>query len=118
MMSQGTEKTFSVEIVDLKSINTFVNLLRAKTSRGISHHYSNVRELRILVFSDSPCAKNADSSAQLGYIILLSDDTDRSNILHYCSYKDKLIVRSVFGGETYAFADAFDAGFMLLHDLQ
>lgn len=38
--------------------------------------------------------------------------------MHYCSYKSKRIFRSVLGGEKYAFADGFDAKFMLRHDLQ
>lgn len=49
---------------------------------------------------------------------MITDHTKRANILHFASYKSKLIVRSVFGGETYAFADGFDSAFMLQYDIE
>ena len=53
-----------------------------------------------------------------GYIILLTDTSGRANILHFSSYKSMRIVRSILGGEVYAFADGFDFAFLLRHDLQ
>lgn len=37
--------------------------------------------------------------------------------LSLSSYKCRRIVRSVFGGGTYAFADGFDVSFSLKHDI-
>ena len=61
---------------------------------------------------------NLDLSSQLGIMIVLADKNGKANIMHYNSYKSKRVVRSVLGGDTYAFADAFDIAFHLRHDLK
>lgn len=71
-----------------------------------------------MLFADSSFANNVDSSAQLGFIIMLTYHTDRTNCLYLAIYKSKIIVRSVLDGETYAFADEFDSSIMLRHDLE
>lgn len=59
-----------------------------------------------------------DLSTLFRYIILLCDDSEKANVLHYSSYKSKRIVRSVLGGEVHAFADAYDATFTIRNDLK
>ena len=72
----------------------------------------------MVAFADSSFAKKLDLSSQLGVMIVLSDSSGRANLMHYNSYKSKRVVRSVRGGEMYAFDDAFDAAFSIRHDLQ
>lgn len=49
--------------------------------------------------------------------MLLADETHRVNWISYGSYKCRIVVRSVFDRETYAFADFFDVEFPLRHDI-
>lgn len=72
----------------------------------------------MVVFTNSSVANNIDSTTQLVFIRLLTDETDRANLQHYCSFKSKLIDRSVIGCETYPFSDVFDASYMILYGLQ
>lgn len=65
-----------------------------------------------------PFATNDDLSSQLGFVVLLCDASDRCHILDFSSRKSKRVVRSILGGEVYAFSDGFDGAFMLRHDLQ
>ena len=53
----------------------------------------------------------------LEFIILLCDASNRAHILDYSRRNSESVVRSILGGEIYAFADAFDRSFMLRHDL-
>lgn len=77
-----------------------------------------INSLHLKVFSDSSFANNLDLSSQLGYIVLICDKHDRCNIIHYSSHKSRRIVRSVLGGEIYAFADALDFAYTTKHDLE
>jgi len=65
--------------------------------------------LHLREYSDGSSANNADSSSQLGLIILLCGGQDRYCILQYKSFKSKRVVRSVLGAELYLFADALTA---------
>lgn len=53
----------------------------------------------------------------LGYIVSLTDKTNRANVLSQSSYKSKRIVRSVLGAETYSFPNYFDAASTLRNKL-
>lgn len=55
-----------------------------------------------------------DFSTQLGYIVLISDESGKANVLHYTS---KRVVLSVLGGKTLAFSNSFDAAFSSRIDL-
>lgn len=72
----------------------------------------------MIIFVDSSFANDNEDSTKLGYSILLIDGSGRANRLNFASYKCKRIVRSVLGGETYAFADGFDYAYMQRHDLE
>ncbi len=51
------------------------------------------------VYSDASFASNDDSSSQLGYIILLCDESNHCQILNYSSKKSKRVVRSIMAVE-------------------
>lgn len=116
ILSQTTAKTFEAKHINLA--NGVVRRVKENVQRGIMHHQLDLERLRMVVFTDSSFANNRDSTTQLGFMILLTDGTGRANLLHFSSYKSKRIVRSVLGGETYAFADGFDAAYMLRYDLE
>lgn len=115
ILSQVTMASYNA--THTKIINSAVRKART-VKMGLFQHSLDLETTRMVVFCDSSFANNADSSTQLGYVILLTDRTKRANWLHYASYKSKRIVRSVLGGETYAFADGFDFAFTLRHDIE
>ena len=53
----------------------------------------------------------------MGVMILLSESTRKTNIMHYNRNNFKRIVRTVLGGETYAFTDALDVVINIRYDL-
>jgi hypothetical protein len=66
--------------------------------------------LKLVVFTDSSFANNADYSSQIGYIIALADNEDNANILHCSSTKCKRITRSTLASELYGMVNRFDIG--------
>lgn len=68
--------------------------------------------LNMIVFTYSTFANNKYISTQLGYIILLADNTARANVLHCSIFQSERVVRLDLRGETYAFLDGFDASHM------
>lgn len=69
--------------------------------------------VRIMCYSDISSANNADSSTQLGYCIFLVDHMGKSTWIHFISYKSKRVLRSILGGQTYVFVDAFDVAYKI-----
>lgn len=63
-------------------------------------------------------ATNGDFTSQLGFLVLLSNKFNKSQILDYSSCKSKRVVHSIMGGYIYAFADGFDRAFIIRHDLK
>lgn len=70
------------------------------------------------VYSDPSFAKNDDFSSQLDFIIISFDASNRAYILDYSSRDSRRVVRSISGGEIYAFPDAFGQVFVLRTDLE
>ena len=66
--------------------------------------------LKLVVFTDSSFANNADYSSQIGYVIALADDEDNTNILHWSSTKCKRVTRSTLASELYGMVNGFDIG--------
>ncbi|KAI1000189.1 hypothetical protein K3495_g8009 [Podosphaera aphanis] len=74
-------------------------------------------KLRLITFTDSSFANNPDCSSQIGYLIILADEYDNSNIIHWSSIKCKRITRSVIASELYAMSHDFDVACVLKHSL-
>lgn len=85
ILSQTTDKTFEAEHENLISI--VVRRVKYNEGRGIAQHCLRISELKMIFFTDSSFSNNADSTTQLGFMILLANETGRANILHYSSYK-------------------------------
>ena len=102
----------------LKEFNRAVK--HAKATKDLCLRYTKLEResLHLRVYADASFASNDDLSSQLGYVVLLCDAEDRCHVLTYVSKKARRIVRSIMAGEVYAFADAFDAAYILKHDLE
>lgn len=55
---------------------------------------------------------SSDFFPQLGYIILLTDDQEKSSPLIFESYKTRLVTGSIMASELISFSDLFDAYFI------
>eukprot|EP00173_Palmaria_palmata_P004975 Plantae.Rhodophyta-Palmaria_palmata.ctg7907.p1 GENE.Plantae.Rhodophyta-Palmaria_palmata.ctg7907~~Plantae.Rhodophyta-Palmaria_palmata.ctg7907.p1 ORF type:complete len:225 (+),score=20.42 Plantae.Rhodophyta-Palmaria_palmata.ctg7907:63-677(+) len=78
----------------------------------------NKDSLRIRAYPDASHASNPDGSSQLGYIICLQDDTGRFAIIKHRSAKCHRVTRSAMSAESCAFADCYDAAFVLKVELE
>ncbi|KAL3702992.1 hypothetical protein TMatcc_010179 [Talaromyces marneffei ATCC 18224] len=94
---------------DIKALNKRLQWQLDNPERGLRFVKLDVRTLRLIALVDASFANNKDLSSQLGYVIVLADEANNANILHWSSTKCKRITRSVLGSETYALANGFDA---------
>lgn len=113
-LAQVTNDTFSSDTI--KAHNKVVTHLLKTKNLKLTFPKLTEPELHIKAFADSSFANNGLHS-QLGYIIMLCDKK-KGHILSYSSKKSRRVVRSVMGGEVYAFADAFDAAYATQKDLE
>jgi hypothetical protein len=70
----------------------------------------DTNSLKVVIFTDSSFANNADNSSQIGFIVVFVDKHDRANILHWSSTKCKRVTRSILTSELYSMAHGFDIG--------
>ena len=114
--AQVTTSTFREEHV--KVLNKAIK--HANATKTLSHMYAPLEKetLHLCVYADSSFASNDDLSSQLGYIVLLCDGHSRCHVMTYSSRKSRRVVKSIMAVEVYALADAFDAAFIIKHDLE
>jgi hypothetical protein len=72
----------------------------------------------MVVYSDASLNNLVDNRSKLGYVILLSDASNRCSLLHYSSHKSTRGTRSSMAAETLAFSNAFDNAFIIKHDIE
>lgn len=83
--------------------------------RGLHFLPLDLASAKLFVFVDGSFANNKDYSSQIGYVIVLGNETPGSedfsltgNILHWSSTKCKRVTRSVLASELYAMASGVD----------
>ena len=81
--------------------------------RGIKYIILDLNHMKLFVFVDGSFANNKDFSSQIGYLIILSNETAnetanrmdefiiKGNLIHYSSTKSKRVTRSVLASEIY-----------------
>lgn len=114
--TQVTEKAFGKQKFD--ELNKIVNHVHRNPGRGLLQRKLDLQTMYMRVYADGSFADNEDLTTQLGYLVFLCDASGSCNIVQYSSHKSRRVVRSVLGGETYAFADGLDYGLSLKHDLE
>ena len=91
-------------------------------TRGLQYVSLTLQDAKLFIFVDGSFANNRDLSSQIGYVIVLgneSTDTDNSNftltgnIVHWSLTKCKRITRSVLASEIYGMANGVDIGFII-----
>ena len=114
--AQVTASTFRKE--HIKELNKAIKHANATKTLSLMYAPLDKETLHLLVYADASFASNDDLSSQLGYIVLLCDGHSRCHVMTYSSRKSRRVVKSIMAGEVYAFADAFDAAFIIKHDLE
>jgi hypothetical protein len=85
-------------------------------NRGIRYVALDLTCTKLFVFVDSSFANNKDLSSQIGYLIILANETPtgrdefeiKGNLIHYSSTKSKRVTRSVLASEIYGIVGGVD----------
>lgn len=99
----------------LWSLNKGIKLSQDYKVSGMIQYKLPIDSLKLVIYTDSSFPNFPGSATQLGFIIVLTDERHRGNVLYYSRYKFKRVVRSVLGGEVCAFAGGFDMAISLKH---
>ena len=110
---------------DIKALNKRLKWQMENLDRGLRYVTVNLVEAKLMVFVDGSFANNKDLSSQLGFILMLvneSADTNtftiRGNVIHYSSTKCKRVTRSVLASEIYGMVNGFDIGIAIATTLR
>jgi hypothetical protein len=116
MAAQVTDITFEENHV--KALNDVIKFLKATPNIFLRYSPLDRRTLRMVVYSDASLNNLVDNRSQLGYVILLSDASNRCSLIHYSSHKSTRVTRSSMAAETLAFSNAFDNAFIIKQDIE
>lgn len=116
IIAQVMQATFL--LAHLKALNKGITEVKATSDRGLYQHLLDPSSLRITVDSHSSLENFMDQGTKFGYLILLTDDTERANCLQNASYICCRVVRLVLAGEKYAFVHSLDMAHVLQHYLE
>ena len=100
---------------EISRLNKRITWQKENVNRGLSYVQLKMTDLKLFAFVDASFANNKDMSSQIGYVIVLGNETTnktgftiRGNIIHWSSTKCKRITRSVLASEIYAMAHGVD----------
>ena len=115
--------SFAAQVIDpkdedCKRLNKRLQWQIDNHSRGLKFVRLDIDTLRLIVFTDASFANNADASSQIGFVIVLADEQNNANIIHWSSIKCKRVTRSVLASELYATAHGFDTGIVIKTTLE
>lgn len=71
----------------LRALNADIKLAQRGEDRGILQHKLEICSLELVVYTESSFANLPKGATQLGFIILLVDETKRDNVIWSSSYK-------------------------------
>jgi len=93
---------------NVKQLNKHIQWQIDNTARGLTFVPLDLNSLSLLVFMDASFANNKDLLLQIGFVLVLMDCNQDTNILHWSSIKCKWVTQSVLVSELYALAYGFD----------
>jgi len=110
---------------DIKALNKRLKWQMENLNRDLRYVTVNLIEAKLMVFIDGSFANNKDLSSQLGFVLMLvneSADTNtftiRGNVIHYSSTKCKRVTRSVLASEIYSIVNGFNIGIAITTTLR
>jgi hypothetical protein len=102
---------------DVKLLNKRLQWQIDNTDRGINYIPLDLATAKLFVFVDGSFANNKDLSSQIGYLIVLANETSgtvestfkfKGNLIHWSSTKSKRVTRSVLASEIYGMVGGVD----------
>jgi hypothetical protein len=93
---------------DAKKLNKRLQWQIDNKMRGLRFVPLDLESLKLVVFADASFANNNDNTSQIGFVIVLADESNSANIVHWSSIKCKRVTRSVLASELYGMAHGFD----------
>ena len=114
LIAPGSEPTTKEQFTSLRKA---VEFLKETKEIGLTYVKLNMEEIKIVVLTDASFANAEGLKSQLGYLILLVDDTGRCNVLHYGSNRCRRIARSVMAAEIQALILGFDYAYLIKDQL-
>lgn len=112
---QVSGRTFAKE--NIKELNDDVKLIEVSPLPDLCFPSLGRCTVHIRINTDASYATNDYLSSQLGYVILLCDNTNVAHVLHYSSKESHRVVRSMMAGELCSFKNAFDVGYTIAKDI-
>jgi hypothetical protein len=91
-----------------KDVNSLVDVCHRTAKDGLKFVRLNLETLRVVVFCDASFANAENFKSQLGFCVLLVDDEQRANIVHYGSKRCTRVTRSVMAAELHGLLAGFD----------
>lgn len=114
--AEVTQKTFCSARVE--GLNVSIKRMKITPDHGLVRKKLDDSSALIRIYMDASFASKDDFSSQLGNLVTVFDDSNRSSILDFKFKKSKRIVRSIMAGEVCVFIDGFDLGFTMTADLE
>jgi hypothetical protein len=103
---------------DIRTLNKRIEWQMKNIDRGIKYIPLDLARTKLFVFVDGSFANNKDLSSQIGYLIILANETVtennysdfeiKGNLIHYSSTKSKRVTRSVLASEIYGMVGGVD----------
>jgi hypothetical protein len=111
---------------DIRTLNKRLKWQMENIDRDLRYVPVDLANAKLMVFVDGSFANNKDLSSQLGFVMMLvneSAETDntftiRGNVIHYSSTKCKRVTRSVLASEIYGMVNGFDMGIAIASTLR
>ncbi|KAI0995534.1 hypothetical protein K3495_g12645, partial [Podosphaera aphanis] len=106
--------------INIEALNKRLKWQLDHPERGLNFIPLNLDTAKIYVFVDGSFANNSDLSSQIGFVIILANETENNgdagqchfeiegNIIHYSSTKCKRVTRSVLASEIYGMVHGVD----------
>ncbi|KAF7893815.1 hypothetical protein EAF00_007329 [Botryotinia globosa] len=98
----------SPEVEHFRMLNKRLKWQIENKAMGLTFVLLDLDSTQLVSFTDSSFANNADLTSQIGYFLVIVDEDNNANIIHYSSIKCRRVTRSVLASELYAMANGFD----------
>lgn len=110
---------------DILALNKRLSWHITNLERGLRYVPIDLNTAKLFVFVDGSFANNKDLSPQLGYEIIIANDTTNKhefcihgNLIHWSSTKTKRVTRSVLASEIYGMVNEVDMAIAISTNLK
>ena len=105
---------------DINALNKRLLWQQDNIDRGLAYINVDLATAKLFVFVDGSFANNKDLSSQIGFVIILANETTsgqgftiNGSLIHWSSTKSKRVTRSVLASEIYAMVAGVDMALVI-----